>query len=232
MFPRETFEMKAASLELRDALGPDQGPTLVGLAGPVDQPATIRALVGGRIVQFRERFSPTAFRSAIAEEQDVVALIDHDTALPLGRVSAGTLRLRTDALGQLWAEIDLPETSYARDLAISVRRGDVRGMSIGFVPREGGAKWSADRSERLIEDLDLVDVSVVTRPAYQGTRVALRSEGPTVEELRGLAETEAAGSPPKEGSAFTCRSPIQSIAARLRVLRLRERLAPPRQGPA
>lgn len=124
---------------------------------------------------FEEEVAPGAFASAIAND-DVRALIDHDSALVLGRTKAGTLRLAEDDRG-LKFEIDLPETTAAADLAALMKRGDVSQASFAFgVKRE---EW-IDRGEapplrRILEVAPLYDVSVVTFPAYEQTEAALRS---------------------------------------------------------
>lgn len=157
-------------------------PRIRGVAGVVNQPAPIRERVNGKLVEFTEVFKPGAFRRAIASGSDVVALVNHDDNLVLGRVASGTLMLSESPSGDLVVEIDPDETiTYAGNAVRSIRRGDMRGMSIGFRARPGGVQWSSDSKIRTITDVDLFDVSVVTRPAYTGTSVAVRSSG--VEEL-------------------------------------------------
>jgi len=64
----------------------------------------------------------------------------------------------------------LPNTSYGRDAAELVRRGDVTGFSFGFsMPTRGGDEWSADGTERLLKSVRLFEVSLVAFPAYSGT---------------------------------------------------------------
>lgn len=118
----------------------------------------------------------SAFDATLADDAtDVRALFNHDPSMLLGRQSAGTLRVGTDEVG-LTFEVDLPDTSYARDLRELVARGDLNGMSFGFVP--GVDEWDrapdgvARRTHTSIKAL--VDVSPVTFPAYDGTDVALR----------------------------------------------------------
>src|SRR5713226_411375 len=81
---------------------------------------------------FHERLAPGVFTRGIA--QDVRALVNHDPTLVLGRTKSGTLKLAQDLVG-LRFKVDLPATSYARDLAIVVKRGDVNQCSFSFVVR-------------------------------------------------------------------------------------------------
>ncbi len=94
----------------------------------------------------------------------------------LGRRSAGTLRLSEDQRG-LAFEIDVPETSAARDLLISVRRGDVRGASFAFSTPKNGDRWEVRGGEvvRELLDVNLHEVTITAQPAYVDTSVALRS---------------------------------------------------------
>lgn len=125
---------------------------------------------------FREMILPGAFASAISED-DVRALFNHDANLILGRNRAGTLRLSEDELG-LRYEIDPPDTSYARDLMVSLARGDVNQSSFGFVVDE--ESWQHPNSERsypirVLHRVRLFDVSPVVFPAYAATSVAVRA---------------------------------------------------------
>lgn len=125
---------------------------------------------------FREKIAVGAFSRALRDGQDVVALINHDDNLVLGRSSAGTLRLASNQKGLL-ATIDPPDTQASRDMQELIKRGDVQGMSFAFrVIRD---EWDLKQTPpvRTLLDADLFDVSVVTQPAYRETEVgmALRS---------------------------------------------------------
>ena len=126
----------------------------------------------------KERILPGAFDRSLSDGADVIAAFNHDPSLLLGRTSAGTVRLSKDDRG-LKYEIDPPDVSYARDLLVSLRRGDVAGSSFAFSVAEGGERWSYDKKGqeiRELSDLDLVDVSPVTSPAYKATTAGVRSE--------------------------------------------------------
>ena len=124
---------------------------------------------------FRERISPAAFTRTLEDKSaDVRALINHDSSLVLGRRSAGTLKLNTDKNG-LGVEIYPPDTSYAKDLLALIERGDVNQMSFGFIVRAD--EWTIEETVRVrtVTDVELIEVSVVTIPAYPDTTVAIRS---------------------------------------------------------
>jgi HK97 family phage prohead protease len=122
---------------------------------------------------FREIVAPGAFAQSIVED-DVRALFNHDPNLILGRNRSQTLRLSEDSRG-LAFEIDLPDTQLARDLAVSIERGDISGNSFAFRTVED--RWErGDAMEiRTLIRVRLFDVSPVTYPAYQATDIAMRS---------------------------------------------------------
>lgn len=141
-----------------------EGNTLVGYAAMYDSPTSRQADFAGT-----ETIARGAFDAVIGA--DVVALQDHDMSKLLGRTSSGTLRLASDNRG-LRFEIDLPDTQVGNDVRTLVQRGDLAGCSftaaLGEVERVKGGVVHRSFSR-------LVDVSVVTNPAYLDTQVAVRS---------------------------------------------------------
>lgn len=123
---------------------------------------------------FLEQIDSGAFERSIQNNDDVRALIDHNPSLILGRTIAGTLRLSTDSTGLL-VEITPPDTSYARDLMVSLERGDVSQMSFAFVTKKDAWEKEGNSNIRTLLDVDLHDVSAVTYPAYLNTEIGLRS---------------------------------------------------------
>jgi HK97 family phage prohead protease len=122
---------------------------------------------------FKENIEPGAFKKALLRS-DARALFNHDPNLILGRQSAGTLKLEEDKKG-LYMEILPPDTGFARDLMVSIERGDIKEQSFGFTVRSD--KWDFKASIRTLTEIEqLFDVSPVTFPAYKDTdvQVALR----------------------------------------------------------
>ena len=122
---------------------------------------------------FKEKINNRAFDNVL--ENDVVALLNHDNNIVFGRTSSGTLKLSVDERG-LVSEIRMPNTTAGNDTLELMKRGDINKMSFGFVVDKD--KWI--ESERgyvreVKEVKRLIDVSLVTRPAYKNTSVAIRS---------------------------------------------------------
>lgn len=145
---------------------------------------------------FRERIAPGAFARSIAGG-DAVALLNHDPNYVLGRVRSGTLQLDEDATG-LHFVVDAPDVGWARDLRESVRRGDITQCSFAFRPIRQEWVWAQpggpEMDERTLLDVELDDVSIVTRPAYPDTEVYARSARDVRddERRRAIAEKKTA----------------------------------------
>ena len=90
----------------------------------------------------------------------------------MGRTSSDTLKLSVDERG-LKYELKLGNQSYAKDLAESMKRGDITSSSFAFTIERD--TWSEDL--RTVEEIKgLYDVSVVTVPAYPEASATLRAE--------------------------------------------------------
>lgn len=122
-----------------------------------------------------ESIAPEAFDNTL--NNDIRALINHDTTLVVGRTKAGTLELRTDNFG-LFGRISInPKDLDAVNAYERVKRGDVDQCSIGFniireeseVRPDGAVHWT-------IRELELFEVSICTFPAYEETEIQARSK--------------------------------------------------------
>lgn len=129
-----------------------------------------RANIGG---YFEEVIAPGAFSAAVGRD-DVVFLINH-AGLPMARTRSGTLKLTEDERGlRIESELD-PEDPDVKAIVPKMKRGDLDKMSFAFYPVV--EEWD-ERGEiplRTIREASLVDVSIVTSPAYSGTEIGLRS---------------------------------------------------------
>jgi len=127
----------------------------------------------GGIFPFKEIVRPGAFADSIGRD-DIRALFNHDPNYVLGRNRAGTLELVEDNVG-LRVQITPPDTTWARDITTSIRRGDISQMSIGFVVEEDDWRSENGIDIRELRKVRLFDVSPVTFPAYTATDVGVRA---------------------------------------------------------
>jgi HK97 family phage prohead protease len=131
---------------------------------------------------FTERIAPGTFTRSLKSRVDIRAYVNHNDELLLGSTRAKTLRIEDRADGG-WVEIDLPNTTWGRDIRELTERGDITGMSFGFSTVKD--KWSDDGTQRTLMAAKLHEVSVVTGvPAYPQTTASVR-------KLMGLAERTA-----------------------------------------
>lgn len=168
-FERRHFVCDALTIEERAKDGGTPRAVIVGHAAVFNQ---LSEDLGG----WREQIAPGAFAEAIKAD-DVRALWNHNPDFVLARNLAGTLKLTEDTRG-LAIEIDPPDTQWARDLLVSMKRGDVNQMSFGFSVRPNGQNWAKADDGTVVRTLTrvrLFDVSPVTYPAYPQTDAAARS---------------------------------------------------------
>ena len=158
-----TFD--ASVTEIR-AMEDGDGMTFGGYAWKYDSPSL--PLGHG----FTERIAPGAFTRSLKSRVDIRAYVNHNDELLLGSTRAKTLRIEDRADGG-WVEIDLPDTSWGRDIRTLTERGDITGMSFGFSTVKD--KWSDDGTQRTLMAAKLHEVSVVTGvPAYPQTTASVR----------------------------------------------------------
>jgi HK97 family phage prohead protease len=162
-------EVRFFKAEVRVKAEPDGPKKIVGYAARFNELSEV-------LSDFREKIEPGAFSEAL-KGSDVRGLFNHDPNHVLGRESAGTLELREDEKG-LWYELLPPDTQWARDLLVSIERGDIKESSFAFTMEGGKDEWddSVKPSIRTIKRIGaLYDVSPVTFPAYPTASSGVRS---------------------------------------------------------
>lgn len=155
---------------------------------------------GGVIV---ERIKRGAF-AATLKRDDCKLMVGHDhRALPLARKETGTFRVSEDDTG-LRFEADLdPDDPEAVSVMRKVAAGLADKMSVGFTMRRGGVERRIEpkgKGEPTVYEIErigeLMEISIVTWPAYNRTEVSARRRGLT----RGLPDhPEAAAASPGAG---------------------------------
>ena len=129
---------------------------------------------------FRETVAPGAFTRSLKGGSDVHCLRNHDPNLILGRTKNKTLTLEQDERGLKFRCALDPNQQSHRDLHASIKRGDMDECSFAFTVGKDGQDWQEKKGNddwyaaRTLKDVDLVDVSAVTYPAYGSTSVQAR----------------------------------------------------------
>jgi HK97 family phage prohead protease len=129
--------------------------------------------------EFIEVILPPAFRSALSATSNLPMLWDHNAAMPpFATTKAGTLKVTEDRRG-LRVSADIDERHILGPTLISMaERGEVDGMSFGFMTGRKDNKVS-ERNGRMVRAITgfkhLLDVSPTWNPAYSGTTAELRS---------------------------------------------------------
>ena len=165
-------------LEIRTAKLAMTGDKIGGYASVYDAPShplTIRGINGGK--PFTERVARGAFDSSLGS--NISLLVGHDSRDLLANTKSGLLQLRSDQHG-LAFEVTLPDTQLARSTRSLVDAGVLSEMSFGF--NVISDSWSGNT--RTLNQVRLIEISVVSEGAYQQTSVEARTLQSGVARLR------------------------------------------------
>lgn len=133
-----------------------------------------------------DRVSKGAYRASLAAQQAkgqrVKMLWQHDPAQPIGVWDEAI----EDDKG-LWVKGRLLEsTQKGREAAALIQAGAIDGLSIGYRTRRATKN---DKGQRLLTELELWEVSLVTFPMLPSARVAAKGTLPELEDTwRSIAE--------------------------------------------
>jgi len=164
--------------------------------------------------QFREIILPGAFDKILNRQRgksDVVALLNHDANLILGRTSSGTLELSSDDKGLRYT-VTPPDTQVGRDTLELVRRRDLRGSSFAFgLSGPNAERWTSDEQGAIREIREvslLADVSVVLTPAYPASSVTVAQRS-----YEAWVASQTSETPEPAAQAVCSRSALRGVAA-------------------
>lgn len=133
--------------------------------------------------KFIERIKPKAFQRSLERSTKVDLLLNHNPNRKLGSVQEGNLRLIEDNIG-LRAICNITDSEVIQ----KAKNGELRGWSFGFyMNKESWEDANQGISRRIVEDLDLFEVSIVDNtknPAYLGTSIEMREEIEVIAENR------------------------------------------------
>jgi HK97 family phage prohead protease len=169
----ETRQLDSPDLEFRsaeDGLSSSGYPALYGVNSQV---------IKGR---FTETINQGAFDRSLNSGANIILNVDHNDEKLLASTKAGSLRLSSDARGLRYEARHAP-TSYANDLAVLAKAGEIRSMSFSFKVPKGGDKWSADGQNRSLSEVKLVSIAILTGkpPAYPEATTYIRSLANTLD---------------------------------------------------
>lgn len=142
----------------------------------------------------REVFSARAFSARIDAGEDVHLLVHHDFDRPLASRAAGTLTLEDGDEALTFEAVLAPElrgVGYVADFLGTLAAGLVRGLSPGFYVAEGGERVRRDGEGliRIVSRANLIELSAVTKPAYEAAQIEARSWALPEAKADGLART-------------------------------------------
>ena len=143
-----------------------------GYVNAVERPSKI---LHDRSGDFIETMKEGAFKKALARNDNVRVLLNHDKKRDLGGTKDGNLELEEDNIG-LRARAKI----YDKDVIDKARKGDLVGWSFGFTDRDVDKTYDEKGLlHRAVKDLDLEEVSILDRtrtPAYKGTLIMARDD--------------------------------------------------------
>ena len=119
---------------------------------------------------------------------DVVVTFNHNWDKVLGREASGTAKIEVTERGVKYVVDELPDTTYARDLKESLKRGDVAGSSFTFMIEKDSWKEEDGKMIRTVEKYKVYEMGPVTLPAYQQTDTALRMAKSSLEAYQSEQE--------------------------------------------
>lgn len=123
---------------------------------------------------FIEIVKPGAFKRSLEGGKEIKSFFNHDPNMVLGTTAAGTLSVFDDNAG-LRYEIDPPETTYAKDLMVSMKRGDVKGSSFSFATISDNWYMDGGQLMRELIETELFELGPVTDPAYPASDSHVRN---------------------------------------------------------
>lgn len=179
---------------------------------------------------FREIILPEAISQEMLDKTDIICTAFHNREILLARHHAdgtGTMSLTKDEIG-VKVQFEFPNSPQGDNIAESVSRGDMPGMSFSFYESDytyTDVKGEDGIIERTISNIaSIFEVTVASSPAYPATTancreawVALVNEGdPDAEAKKREAEQAAKEQAEREARAkFTRERTLRECQARV-----------------
>lgn len=126
---------------------------------------------------WKEIIARGAMTESLRKGLDVRFLYQHKSDQIMAREGGNTLTLTEDDNGVKF-EAKLIDTQLNRDAYLNVSQGNLDAMSFGMPYGSVTAKWERDIVKKMdirtVTKADIVEISLVTWPAYEDTSVAAR----------------------------------------------------------
>ena len=134
--------------------------------------------------KFVEQISPKTFQRAIEKNDDILCLLNHESARVLGSTKQGNIELFEDNIG-LRAICKITDSEVIE----KAKQNKLRGWSFGFeAVKEHEEPIKEGLKRRFIDEMNLAEVSIIDErkiPCYVGTSIETRAEKQTKLEYRG-----------------------------------------------
>lgn len=131
-----------------------------------------------------EQIEPRAFEKALNRTDNVDFLLNHNKDRKLGSTKEGNVELFEDSIG-----LRAIATVTDEEVIEKAKQKKLRGWSFGqYVNKDRIEERADDIPRRYIEDLDLVEISIIDdrlSPVYTATSVEMRADEEVVNEQRG-----------------------------------------------
>ena len=119
---------------------------------------------------FVEVLAPTAFNKTLGDGANVFAFWAHDERDVLASTQAGTLKLESREDG-LHFSVEMRDSPQSAEHFAAVQRGDVAGVSFGFIAEKETWDNTQEPSLRTLTEVRLLEISPgVAFPAYPGAQ--------------------------------------------------------------
>lgn len=120
---------------------------------------------------FKEVMKKGVFERALAKNQSIPCLLEHNWDKELAHTSKGTLELREDNIGLRFDAIITDDEVYEQ-----IKSGAINSCSFGFTVEEQEFENVNSRFEkRYVHEINLKEISLVKNPAYVGSLVESRN---------------------------------------------------------
>jgi HK97 family phage prohead protease len=140
-----------------------------GYVNKTNQPSNML----GRESRFIEVIKPGVWQRAIEKAKEIHFYAEHDKNKILSSTRNGSLQLREDENG-LYMTATISPTSWGKDYYQLIKDGILQNMSFGFRAIKDSWRNMGDHFQRVVDEVELFEVSVVRDPAYASSTISAR----------------------------------------------------------